>query len=92
MDKLKQIADLITTATTAARACKQSLMGVKAYHRHPARFVYALNGLREETAELRDHATKLDDLLSQLCAACIPRTESNGTPEDVHHAHVASDS
>lgn len=91
MDKLRQIAGLITAVNITARACKDAYAGAKAYQRHPIRFIYALNELHEETAELRCHVAKLDNLVAELCAACIPRGESNGAPEEMHHAAVVSD-
>lgn len=79
MDKLREVEALITTITTTARGCKDAFAGVKAYHRHPPRLVYALSELHEETTELRYHVAKLDTLVAELCAACILCAESNGT-------------
>ncbi len=79
MDKFKEVETLITTITATARSCKDAYRALVAYHRYPLRLVYSLHELQEETTQLRYHVAKLDNLTAELCAACIPSAESNGT-------------
>lgn len=94
MDKLKEIAALISAVNAIAIDCKDAFGGIKSYRRNPRRLAYALQELLAETTTLHAHAATLRNFVQELCAACTPcSTEPNGTPEpeEVHHAHMVCD-